>query len=95
MGGAGLDRRRPHDRDGRGDDGAPLHPRLGGGLHPGLPGLVDEVHAHGTKIIGQVTHAGHTSLTEPPPVLWAPTQMPEPSSHHTTRAMDLDDIARG
>ncbi len=56
--------------------------------------IVDEVHAHGTKIFGQVTHAGHTSLTEPPQVLWAPTQMPEPSSHHTTRAMDLADIAR-
>jgi 2,4-dienoyl-CoA reductase-like NADH-dependent reductase (Old Yellow Enzyme family) len=56
--------------------------------------IVDEVHAHGTKIFGQVTHAGHTSLTEPPQVLWAPTQMPEPSSHHTTRAMDLTDITR-
>ena len=55
-------------------------------------GIVDEVHEHGAKIIGQVTHAGHTSLTEPPAILWAPTQMPEPSSHHTTRAMDLDDI---
>ena len=38
--------------------------------------IVDEVHAHGTKIFGQLTHAGHTSLTEPPQVLWAPTQMP-------------------
>jgi 2,4-dienoyl-CoA reductase-like NADH-dependent reductase (Old Yellow Enzyme family) len=56
--------------------------------------IVDEVHGYGTKIFGQVTHAGHTSLTEPPQVLWAPTQMPEPSSHHTTRAMDLVDIAR-
>ncbi|MEA2537773.1 MAG: hypothetical protein QOF11_2007, partial [Chloroflexota bacterium] len=56
--------------------------------------IVDEVHAYGTKIFGQLTHGGHTSLTEPPQVLWAPTQMPEPSSHHTTRAMDLTDIAR-
>ena len=56
--------------------------------------IVDEVHAHGTKIFGQVTHAGHTSLTEPPHILWAPTQMPEPSSHHSTRAMDLNDIRR-
>jgi 2,4-dienoyl-CoA reductase-like NADH-dependent reductase (Old Yellow Enzyme family) len=56
--------------------------------------IVDEVHGYGTKIFGQVTHAGHTSLTEPPQILWAPTQMPEPSSHHTTRAMDLADIAR-
>ena len=61
---------------------------------PAYSRIVDEVHANGARIFGQVTHAGHTSLTEPPPVLWAPTQMPEPSSHHTTRAMDLDDIAR-
>ncbi len=57
-------------------------------------GIVDEVHAHGAKIFGQVTHAGHTSLTEPPPILWAPTQMTEPSSQHTTRPMDLVDIQR-
>jgi 2,4-dienoyl-CoA reductase-like NADH-dependent reductase (Old Yellow Enzyme family) len=56
--------------------------------------IVAEIHGHGAKIFGQVTHAGHTSLTEPPPILWAPTQMPEPSSHHTTRPMDLDDIQR-
>lgn len=54
--------------------------------------ITDEVHANGARIFGQVTHAGHTSLTEPPPVLWAPTQMPEPSSRHTTRAMDDRDI---
>jgi len=56
--------------------------------------MTDEIHATGTKIFGQVTHAGHTSLTEPPQTLWAPTQMPEPSSPHTTRAMDLTDIRR-
>jgi 2,4-dienoyl-CoA reductase-like NADH-dependent reductase (Old Yellow Enzyme family) len=54
--------------------------------------IVDEVHRHGTRMIGQVTHSGHTTLTEPPQVLWAPTQMPEPSSRYTTRAMDLRDI---
>ena len=64
------------------------------GWIPAYRAIVDDVHAQGARIIGQVTHAGHTSLTEPPPILWAPTQMPEPSSHHTTRAMDLDDIAR-
>ena len=64
------------------------------GFIPAYRAIVDDVHAQGARIFGQVTHAGHTSLTEPPPILWAPTQMPEPSSHHTTRAMDLDDIAR-
>jgi 2,4-dienoyl-CoA reductase-like NADH-dependent reductase (Old Yellow Enzyme family) len=56
--------------------------------------ITDEVHAHGAKLFGQVTHAGHTTLTEPPQVLWAPTQMPEPSSRYTTRAMDIVDIRR-
>jgi 2,4-dienoyl-CoA reductase-like NADH-dependent reductase (Old Yellow Enzyme family) len=54
--------------------------------------IVDEVHRQGTRMIGQVTHSGHTTLSEPPQVLWAPTQMPEPSSRYTTRAMDLRDI---
>lgn len=54
--------------------------------------LTDRVHAYGTRVFGQLTHAGHTSLEQPPPLLWAPTQMPEPSSHFTTKAMDEDDI---
>lgn len=56
--------------------------------------MTAEVHEHGAKIIGQITHGGHTSLEEPPPVLWAPTQMPEPSSPWSTMAMDLGDIRR-
>ena len=54
--------------------------------------VADEIHEHGAKVFGQLTHAGHTTLTEPPQILWAPTQMPEPSSRYTTRAMDADDI---
>ena len=50
------------------------------------------VQAHGAKIFGQLTHGGHTSLEQPPHILWAPTQMPEPSSHFTTKAIDEDDI---
>ncbi|WLS04978.1 oxidoreductase [Shinella oryzae] len=59
---------------------------------PGLRAIVDAVHRHGTKLFGQLTHGGHTSLEKPPHILWAPTQMPEPSSHHSTKAMDEDDI---
>ncbi|MFC5586824.1 FAD-dependent oxidoreductase [Nitratireductor kimnyeongensis] len=55
--------------------------------------LTSRVHAHGTKIFGQLTHGGHTSLQRPPHILWAPSQMPEPSSHFSTKAMDLEDIA--
>jgi 2,4-dienoyl-CoA reductase-like NADH-dependent reductase (Old Yellow Enzyme family) len=59
---------------------------------PGLARIADAVHAHGTKLFGQLTHGGHTSLENPPPIMWAPTQMPEPSSYHSTKAMDEDDI---
>lgn len=59
---------------------------------PGLAKIANAVHRHGTKLFGQLTHGGHTSLEKPPHILWAPTQMPEPSSHHSTKAMDEDDI---
>jgi 2,4-dienoyl-CoA reductase-like NADH-dependent reductase (Old Yellow Enzyme family) len=55
--------------------------------------VTDAVHAHGAKIFGQLTHGGHTSLEQPAHILWAPTQMPEPSSHVNTKAIDGDDIA--
>ncbi|MDQ0391890.1 oxidoreductase [Labrys monachus] len=54
--------------------------------------LTGRVQAHGTKIFGQLTHGGHTSLERPPHLLWAPSQMPEPSSHFSTKAMDPEDI---
>jgi 2,4-dienoyl-CoA reductase-like NADH-dependent reductase (Old Yellow Enzyme family) len=56
--------------------------------------MTDEVHQHGAKIFGQLTHGGHTSLEKPPHIMWAPTQMPEPSSNFSTKAMDARDIAR-
>jgi 2,4-dienoyl-CoA reductase-like NADH-dependent reductase (Old Yellow Enzyme family) len=54
--------------------------------------LTAGVQAHGTRIFGQLTHGGHTSLEHPPHILWAPSQMPEPSSHFSTKAMDIEDI---
>ncbi|MCV3207188.1 FAD-dependent oxidoreductase [Mesorhizobium sp. YC-39] len=54
--------------------------------------LTASVQAHGTRIFGQLTHGGHTSLERPPHLLWAPSQMPEPSSHFSTKAMDVEDI---
>ena len=59
---------------------------------PGFAKVAAGVHAHDAKIFGQLTHGGHTSLERPPHVMWAPTQMPEPSSHFNTKAMDEDDI---
>lgn len=54
--------------------------------------LTSRVQAYGTRIFGQLTHGGHTSLQRPPHILWAPSQMPEPSSHFSTKAMDIEDI---
>ncbi len=59
---------------------------------PGLRAVTEAVHAHGARIFSQLTHGGHTSLEYPPPIMWAPSQMPEPSSHFSTKAMDADDI---
>ncbi|MEA3147948.1 MAG: hypothetical protein QOI53_3544 [Verrucomicrobiota bacterium] len=59
---------------------------------PPLRNITDAVHSHGAKIFSQLTHGGHTSLEHPPALMWAPTQMPEPSSHFSTKAMDHDDI---
>ncbi|MBH54129.1 MAG: hypothetical protein CMI18_07260 [Opitutaceae bacterium] len=60
---------------------------------PMLRKLTEAVHAHGAKIFSQLTHGGHTSLEQPPHIMWAPTQMPEPSSHFSSKAIDEDDIA--
>ena len=54
--------------------------------------ITEAIHAHGARVFSQLTHGGHTSLEQPPRRLWAPTQMPEPSSHFNTKAMDSDDI---
>jgi 2,4-dienoyl-CoA reductase-like NADH-dependent reductase (Old Yellow Enzyme family) len=59
---------------------------------PALRAITEAVHAHGAKIFSQLTHGGHTSLEQPPHIMWAPTQMPEPSSHFNTKAMDAADI---
>ncbi|MEQ8967584.1 MAG: FAD-dependent oxidoreductase [Azospirillaceae bacterium] len=59
---------------------------------PPLARVAEAVHAHGARLFGQLTHGGHTSLENPPHIMWAPTQMPEPSSLHSTKAMDLEDI---
>jgi 2,4-dienoyl-CoA reductase-like NADH-dependent reductase (Old Yellow Enzyme family) len=55
--------------------------------------IADGVHRYGARIFGQLTHGGHTSLQRPPGTMWAPTQMPEPSSVHNTKAIDLADVA--
>jgi 2,4-dienoyl-CoA reductase-like NADH-dependent reductase (Old Yellow Enzyme family)/thioredoxin reductase len=59
---------------------------------PMLRKVTNAVHAQGAKIFSQLTHGGHTSLEHPPHIMWAPTQMPEPSSHFSTKAIDEDDI---
>src|SRR5215211_3823650 len=46
----------------------------------------------GTKIFGQLTHGGHTTLFKHPMVLWAPSQMPEPYSRYNTLEMGRSEI---
>jgi 2,4-dienoyl-CoA reductase-like NADH-dependent reductase (Old Yellow Enzyme family) len=55
--------------------------------------VTDAVHAEGGRIFSQLTHGGHTTAMRPPEVLWAPTQVPEPSDIWSTKAMDLADVA--
>lgn len=59
---------------------------------PALSKYADLVHEHGSKIFGQINHGGHTTLVNPPQLLMAPTQMPEPSSPFNTKEMELEDI---
>jgi 2,4-dienoyl-CoA reductase-like NADH-dependent reductase (Old Yellow Enzyme family) len=59
---------------------------------PRLRAVTEAVHRHDTKIISQLTHGGHTSLEHPPPLMWAPSQLPEPSSNFSTKAMERADI---
>ena len=54
--------------------------------------VTDAVHAEGGRIVSQLTHGGHTTGLRPPDVLWAPTQLPEPSDVWTTKAMEPEDI---
>jgi len=56
--------------------------------------MTSKVHELGAKIFGQLTHGGNTSLEQPPPILWAPTQMVEGYSVFNTRAIDHTDIER-
>lgn len=56
--------------------------------------MTEQIHRHGAKVFGQLTHAGHDSLERPPHLLWGPTQMAEPSSNFVTKAMDERDIRR-
>jgi 2,4-dienoyl-CoA reductase-like NADH-dependent reductase (Old Yellow Enzyme family) len=62
-------------------------------LIPAYRRIADEVHRHGAKLFGQLTHAGHTTLFKHPTVLWAPSQMPEPYSRYNTAEMTRVDIA--
>lgn len=55
--------------------------------------ITDAVHRHGTVMLCQLTHGGHTSLTRPPQILWAPSQMNEPSTNFAAKAMEETDIA--
>lgn len=67
-------------------------------LVPAFARIADEVHRHGAKAFVQFTHGGHTTLFKHPMVLWAPSQMPEPSSRYNTLEMgraEIDAVIEG
>lgn len=59
---------------------------------PGYRKMSSEAHRHGSKIFVQLSHGGHTTLTHPPQLLYAPTQMSEPCCHYNTKEMEIEDI---
>lgn len=75
-----------------GEDEPALRARLGRRRVPHYRLVTDAVHAEGGRIFSQLTHGGHTTALRPPDVLWAPTQLPEPSDVWSTKAMDLADL---
>lgn len=54
--------------------------------------LADEVHKYGCKCITQLNHGGHNTLKNPPQILVAPSQMPEPSCHFNTKELEKDEM---
>ena len=60
-------------------------------LH-GYRELSSEIHKYGSRIFVQLSHGGHSTLTHPPQLLIAPTQMSEPSYHYNTMEMGIEDI---
>ena len=50
--------------------------------------LAAEVHKYGCKCITQLNHGGHNTLKNPPQILVAPSQMPEPSCHFNTKELE-------
>lgn len=59
---------------------------------PSFSEMSKRIHDCGAKVFGQLTHAGHTMLSKPPQIMYAPTQMPEPSSRYNTKEMEIEDI---
>jgi 2,4-dienoyl-CoA reductase-like NADH-dependent reductase (Old Yellow Enzyme family) len=59
---------------------------------PAYRDIVDAVHKHGAKFFSQLVHSGPDTLASRPPLMWGPTQMPEPSNNFATKAMELDEI---
>ena len=54
--------------------------------------LAAEVHKYGCKCITQLNHGGHNTLKNPPQILVAPSQMPEPSCHFNTKELEKEEL---
>ena len=57
-----------------------------------LKRIADGAHKYGSNAITQLTHCGHTTLTNPPQLMWAPSQMNEPYCHNNTKEIEKDEM---
>jgi 2,4-dienoyl-CoA reductase-like NADH-dependent reductase (Old Yellow Enzyme family) len=54
--------------------------------------MVEKIHEFGCKVFGQFNHGGHTTLMNPPQILYAPSQMPEPNCYYNTKELEVDEM---
>jgi 2,4-dienoyl-CoA reductase-like NADH-dependent reductase (Old Yellow Enzyme family)/siroheme synthase (precorrin-2 oxidase/ferrochelatase) len=59
---------------------------------PAYREVVDAVHRHGAKFFSQFVHSGPDTLASRPPLMWGPTQIPEPSNNFPAKAMEPHEI---
>jgi 2,4-dienoyl-CoA reductase-like NADH-dependent reductase (Old Yellow Enzyme family)/thioredoxin reductase len=54
--------------------------------------MIAAIHEYDCKVFGQFNHGGHTTLMTPPPLLYAPSQMPEPNCYFNTKEIEKEEM---